>query len=786
DNGTLTLKGTANFTGNNDFNVGDVGASVGTLNIQDTASLTVNSFFIGSANAAGSTASGTVHQTGGTVTQVSSATGAFAVGGRLDTTSIGGAGVYNINGGVLNAASAIRIGAGGVGTFNQNGGTVNAGVDVNIARFAGSTGTYNLNGGTLRTARVTSSTGANATFNLNGGVLLAREDNTSIITNIPMVNVRDGGAVVDSTNFNVTISSALQHSFIAGDNAIDGGLTKLGNGTLTLTASGSYYTGPTVVMGGALNLSPGSVASLNNLTLSNAALGLALNGGVTTYYATDLKLAGNSALNLSYDLISGAPVAAINGSGSLTASGKTTINVFGYGWPVGQFTLVDYTGTPLANLNNFALGALPYGVTASLSNNVANTSIDLVVTAVSVANWIPLAATDSVGMSSFNTAGYWQDGNPPTAGNGYLTKSFALRSPADTNAYTFAGTALSVDSGGRFIMKGTNGQTITINNLILNGGVVDYANSGDNFTETLAGNLTLQGGITSYLGALGSAGAAETLFVTAPIGGAGNLQFAGPSVNGGQDNGLVVLAGTNSYTGTTTVAGGTLLVNGSNGNSVITVNANATLGGLGSSAGPVTVQSGGTLAPGTPSRGALSAALGTLTVGGTATVSGTVWMKIERSATPSSDRLNAPTVVVNPGATLVVTNLGSANFVAGDTFSLFSTPVSGSFTVANWPPLPSPDLYWTNRLAVNGTIAVASTVTVNPTPTHITATVSGNTLTLSWPADHLGWRLQVQTNAVGVGLGTNWVAVPGSEAVTATNLTIDPANDSVFYRIVYP
>lgn len=786
DNGTLTLRATANLTGNNDFNVGDVGASVGTLNIQDTASLTVNAFYIGSANAAGSTASGTVNQTGGTVTQVSSATGLFAVGGRVDTTSIGGVGVYNMSGGVLSAATAMRIGGGGAGTFNQSGGTVNAGVDVNLARFAGSAGTYNLNGGTLRTARVTSSTGINATFNMNGGVLLAREDNTSIITNLSVVLVRDGGAVVDTTNFNVSVSSALQHSYLQGDNAVDGGLTKRGNGTLTLAESYSSYTGPTIVMGGALNLSPASVASLNSLTLSNGALGLAMSGGTVTYSATDLKLAGNAALNLNYDLVSGTPIAAINASGSLTASGTTTINVFGHGWTVGQFTLVDYAGAPLANLNNFRLGALPYGVTASLYNNAANTSIDLVVTAVGLTTWIPLAATDVAGTSSFAAVGNWQDVNPPTAGNGYFTRMFALRSPADNGAYSFAGSALVVDSGGRFIMKGTNGQTMTVNNLVLNGGLVDYANAGDNFTETLAGNITLQGGMTSYLGALGSAGASETLFVTAPVGGSGDLQLGGPNVNGGADVGVVVLAATNTYTGATTVAGGTLLVNGAIDNSAITVNANARLGGTGFITGPVTVQTGGNLAPGIPARGALTAAIGTLSIGGAPTIDGTVSMKIDRAAIPSSDRLNAPAVVINPGATLAVSNLGSTNLAAGDTFTLFSAPVSGSFTTVNLPPLPSPDLYWTNRLAVNGTIAVASVVTVNTTSTNITATVTGNTLTLSWPADHLGWHLQAQTNSVSAGLGANWVTVPGSDTVTTINVTIDPAAGSVFYRMVYP
>ena len=121
------------------------------------------------------------------------------------------------------------MGSAGPGTFNQSGGTVIPNGDLNIARFAGATGTYNLDGGTL-VSRVTSSTGANAVFNFNGGVLMAAGDNTTFMGSLSQANVRNGGAVVDTTNFNVTIVQSLQHSPLGGDNAIDGGLTKRGNG----------------------------------------------------------------------------------------------------------------------------------------------------------------------------------------------------------------------------------------------------------------------------------------------------------------------------------------------------------------------------------------------------------------------------------------------------------------------------------------------------------------------------------------------------------------------------
>ena len=783
DIGTLTLKGSATFITSSDLNIGDVGAAAGTLNIQDTARLTANAFYVGSANGAGSTASGTVNQTGGTVTELNTTAGTFSIGGRTTTTSVGGTGIYNLSDGILNAASAIRVGAVGVGTFNQSSGAVIASAGVDIATAPGAAGTYNLDGGTLNTLNVVSSSaGGNSTLNFNGGLFIPTANNTAFVTNLAHVNIRNGGLKVDTTNFIVTISSPLLHSSISGDNAIDGGLTKLGNGTLNLTGLNSTYTGPTTVTGGALNFSAGSAASLNNVTVNNAALGVAFAGGSSTFSATSLTLSGNSTLNFSYDLVLGTPAAAI-ASSSLNVSGTTVINVNGYGFTVGQFPLVTYTGTPLANLNNFTLGTLPYGVTAGLSNNVNNLSIDLVVTSVSISTWIPLIGTDPVGTSSFAAAGDWLDGNPPTPGNGYFTRTFSLRSPADASAYSFAGSVLSVDVGGRFIMKGTNGQVITVPNLIINGGLVDYANAADSFVETLEGNITLQGNMVNYLGALGSASLSETLFVNASIGGVGNLQLGGPTVNNGTDVGVVVLGGNNTYTGTTTIASGTLLVNGANGNSPITVVTNATLGGSGTIGGTINVQAGGKLAPGISARGALTNAIGTLTANSAASVSGVVAMKINRDASPASDEFAAPGITVNSGATLTVLNIGSTNLAAGDKFTLFSAPISGAFGSVTLPALPSANLSWTNRLALDGSIAVVAGGGVNPNSTNITASVSGGTLTLSWPQDHTGWTLQSQTNAPGGGLSPNWFDVVGSTSTNMISIPIAPTNGPVFFRL---
>jgi 4-phytase/acid phosphatase len=65
-------------------------------------------------------------------------------------------------------------------------------------------------------------------------------------------------------------------------------------------------------------------------------------------------------------------------------------------------------------------------------------------------------------------------------------------------------------------------------------------------------------------------------------------------------------------------------------------------------------------------------------------------------------------------------------------------------------------------------------------PTNITASVSSNTLTIAWPADHIGWILQAQTNGLSTG---QWFDLPGSDVVNAVVTPMNLANAAVFYRL---
>jgi hypothetical protein len=75
---------------------------------------------------------------------------------------------------------------------------------------------------------------------------------------------------------------------------------------------------------------------------------------------------------------------------------------------------------------------------------------------------------------------------------------------------------------------------------------------------------------------------------------------------------------------------------------------------------------------------------------------------------------------------------------------------------------------------------------VSTSPTSLTASVSVGTVTLSWPADHTGWRLETQTNLLSVGLSNNWSVWPGSETTNSVSVAIDQTQPTVFFRLAYP
>jgi polygalacturonase/pectin methylesterase-like acyl-CoA thioesterase len=69
--------------------------------------------------------------------------------------------------------------------------------------------------------------------------------------------------------------------------------------------------------------------------------------------------------------------------------------------------------------------------------------------------------------------------------------------------------------------------------------------------------------------------------------------------------------------------------------------------------------------------------------------------------------------------------------------------------------------------------------------TNMNLRITGGQLQLTWPQDHLGWRLESQTNSLSAGLGTNWTTVSGSSATNQMSFPFDLSNGSVFFRLAY-
>ncbi|HZI32916.1 MAG TPA: hypothetical protein VFF11_11285 [Candidatus Binatia bacterium] len=132
-------------------------------------------------------------------------------------------------------------------------------------------------------------------------------------------------------------------------------------------------------------------------------------------------------------------------------------------------------------------------------------------------------------------------------------------------------------------------------------------------------------------------------------------------------------------------------------------------------------------------------------------------------------------------------NIGSVPFAAGQSFRIYNinyglwpnVPAITGATIS--PGVPGVGLQWdTTQLFTNGIVSV---VTAPSTPPAITTSVANGTLTISWPADHIGYQLQVQTNSLATGLSNNWHSVTGSEDVTSWNVSIDSNAPAVFYRL---
>lgn len=92
----------------------------------------------------------------------------------------------------------------------------------------------------------------------------------------------------------------------------------------------------------------------------------------------------------------------------------------------------------------------------------------------------------------------------------------------------------------------------------------------------------------------------------------------------------------------------------------------------------------------------------------------------------------------------------------------------------------------TNSYGQSASSIEASARTVSTTPPQLNVVTSGGQVQLSWPTDHLGWHLEMQTHPVDSGISTNWVTVAGSKATNQMTFPVDLNSGSSFFRLAYP
>ncbi|MCX8090185.1 MAG: autotransporter-associated beta strand repeat-containing protein [Verrucomicrobiae bacterium] len=240
-----------------------------------------------------------------------------------------------------------------------------------------------------------------------------------------------------------------------------------------------------------------------------------------------------------------------------------------------------------------------------------------------------------------------------------------------------------------------------------------------------------------------------------------------------EGNGTLELAAANLYTGPTIIEAGRLLVSGSlSSGSTVTVKPGATLGGTGTIGGPVIV-AGGTLSPGV--------SIGTLTINNSLTFSNNSQMLVEiNAANGTRDQVVGLSSVAYAG-TLVVTTNHAGVVTNGQSFQIFSVSGSKTGNFANIINQVPGVTAWTFNPSTG--VLTASVPTVPTTPTNITYSVSGNSLTLSWPANYIGWQLE--SNSVSITSSGDWYPVAGSTATNQVIISIDPTKTNVFYRLKY-
>ncbi len=539
-----------------------------------------------------------------------------------------------------------------------------------------------------------------ATANWSGGLIAGGADSTAFFNTLSLpanaTVTLDGARVIGTLNFDD--KAATRHTWTLNTGSA---------GPLTLDVS----TGSPLITNDVTTTIGAVLASAKGFTKSGSGT-LALTGantytGVTTINAGILDLQNAQALGNSSVTINNANGAILQLDGNIVVSGRALLNFN---------TQTGANGLQSASGSNVWAGPVTLGDTGARFGAAVGAILNL------------SGVIDSGGKAhDFRVRG--QQANPP----GVVILS-------GTNTYsgnTLVNVGLLRLGNATALPPGT-----TVQLGIGAGGSCIFDLAG--FSPLISGlaNLPSQ---TYYGFVTNSSATLSTLTVSnnSPCTYSGNIVGNLALTKLGSD--ALALAGTNTYTGPTLAAAGTLEATG-------------TL------AGAVTVQSGAALAPGI-------AGIGTLTINNALTLDpgSTTIIELDKSNPQLSDQVVGMTTLTQ-GGTLRVNNIGSIPLAAGDNFQVFSAAAfTGQFSAIT-PAHPNGDtsLEWdTNQLANAGRLAIFSNGTTSSVVTITFSNATGLTVRL----DSAGtYTISSRSPAWTFG---------GSLGALATGLTLNSGSDGV-------
>lgn len=557
--GTQTLNGLNTYTGTTAIQNGAI--SINTIKSVSGGSSSLGApttVANGTISLGNSTTAGSLIYTGGTrttnrVINLAGSTG----GGTIDNSGTGNLTFTS----AITAAAGVKTlvlqgSAGTVDTFSGN--IVNSGGTVGVTKAG--TATWIVSGTNTYTGATT----------VNGGILRAGSA-SAFGSNSPVVMANVSGDTLDLANNNISIGS------LTGGGS-DGGNVKLGSGTLTVGGDNSFpaaFMGQISGAGGLIKTGTGT------LTLNSANANYSTYGGVTTINGGTLAVDTLANGGANSDIGKSAATAdklIINAGGTLkyTGSGTSSDRLFTIGTGATGGTL-DASGTGPLNLTG--AGSMGTGGAGTLTLTGTNTGANTLAALISNNSAANLTSVTKTGSGTWVLTGANTDSGVTTISGGILeVKTLANGGTAcGIGRASNANTKLVFDGGTlKYSGNAANPSTDRAFTITTNGGAIDASGTGS------PGNLTISGPNPLKYSGFG----ARTFTLTGTD--TANNKFAYALKDSGGATSLIksgtgtwVDSAANTFTGTTTVAQGTLIL--AKGSSL---------------KGPLTVQNGGTYSPG--------------------------------------------------------------------------------------------------------------------------------------------------------------------------------------------